>query len=194
MKQRKFALDRDLAEIIRKPEFSSFTITQLRREYECCLAGQLLASSTKVRRYVYKQVGRLVKLGWVTKEGKRMSRGLQYHVGQLPSGVSLHLTEPPLGREAVGPQAVKPTRGAVSPSAAPTEGSLRDIEAKLNRVRVDFIAALGEAETYKSILADHPSLREQLEGSYHQSRDQSSNLMGQLRALEQTVKILEEQQ
>jgi hypothetical protein len=78
-------------------------------------------------------------------------------------------------------------------SPAHAASYLLNIQAKLKSVRMDFISSLGEAETYKSLLTEHPFLREKLEATYHLTRDKSLNLMGQLRALEHTVKILEEQ-
>lgn len=190
MKTRTFALDRFLAEIIQTPSFSSFTITRLREEYMSYVPG-LPSSQTAVRRYVYKQVGRLVRLGWVERDGEHMSRDAQYRVRELPAGVSLRLIEPTI-RPLSTP--IEKSRGDSGSFASPKAGSFQNIEARLKQVRMDFIATLGEAETYKSILAEYPCLRDKLQDSYHRTRDQSSNLMGQLRALEHAVKVLEQQQ
>lgn len=120
-----------------------------------------------------------------------MSRDAQYRVRELPAGVSLSLIEP-----TIRPLSTSAETSSVNTVSAPSPktGSYQDIEARLKQVRMDFIATLGEAETYKSILAEHPCLRAKLQDSYHRTRDQSLNLMGQLRALEQAVKVLEQQQ
>ncbi|MDO9475394.1 MAG: hypothetical protein Q7L07_01690 [Pseudohongiella sp.] len=122
-----------------------------------------------------------------------MSRDVQHLVRELPEGVTLRLTEPPFGQEIPFMPDMDADGKSRSTSTVPETNSLTDIEAKLKQVRMEFIATLGEAETYKALLTDHPGLRNQLEPLYHLSRDQSSNLMGQLRALEQTLKLLEEQ-
>ena len=184
-------MDRFLAEIIQLPAFSIFTITELRVEYMRYVPGLSLSQSSEVRRYVYKQVGRLVRLGWVERDGEPMSRDAQYRVKELPAGVTLSLVEP-----AIRPLSTQIERSRVHTVSAPSPkaGSFQDIEARLKQVRMDFIATLGEAETYKSILAEYPCLRDKLQDSYHRTRDQSSNLMGQLRALEQAFKVLKQQQ
>jgi len=192
MTERIFALDRLLSEILQSPKFSSFTITELRAEYMYRIPDVFSPSSNQIRRYLYKQVGRLVRLKWVAKDGKPMSRDLKYRVLELPKGITLNLTEPLYEQESrsePGSDNLSTDRNSPVPAAS----SLHDIEAKLTKARMDFISTLGEAETYKSILADHPCLREKLEPLYHRSRDQSLSLIGQLRALEHTVKILEEQ-
>ena len=117
-----------------------------------------------------------------------MSRNIQYRVMELPNGITLKPTESLIAQEPHSEPSIS------THSTNHNSSKALDIEAKLSKVRMDFIATLGEAETYKAILAEHPCLREKLEDTYHLSRNQSSNLMGQLRALEQTVKILEEQQ
>ncbi|MBU2098305.1 MAG: hypothetical protein KKD00_06060 [Gammaproteobacteria bacterium] len=192
MKERVFALDRLLGEILESPRFSNFKITGLRSEYMSRIPRESSPSATQVRRYLYKQVVRLIRLGWVERDGKPMSRNVQYRVLELPKGITLDLTEPPFERESqteLGSDKFCTNRD----SRASAASYLHDIQAKLKSVRMDFISSLGEAETYKSILAEHPFLSEKLEATYHASRDQSLNLMGQLRALEHTVKILEEQ-
>ncbi|MDO8272042.1 MAG: hypothetical protein Q7U82_08990 [Gammaproteobacteria bacterium] len=123
-----------------------------------------------------------------------MSRNAQYRVQDLPQNFTLNLVEPVFGRLDVSLPTAKTPNGVAASSTSPTASSFHEIETNLNEIRMQFIATLGEAETYKSILAEHPCLREKLESTYHKSRDKSSNLMGQLRALEQTVKILAEHQ
>lgn len=191
MKERVFALDRILSEIMRLPDFSSFTITQLRSEYMRLIPGRSSPSATQVRRYLYKQVGRLVRIGWVERHGVPMSRDVEYRVQELSKAITLRITEPAFGPELPPESDTETLTTARNSTPTLAVGSLHDIEAKLKSVRMDLLSTLGEAETYKSILADHPCLREQLEAIYHLSRDQSLNLMGQLRALENTVKILE---
>lgn len=193
MTERIFALDSLLSEILQSPKLSSFTITELRIEYMQRIPDKFSPPPHKVQRYLYKQVGRLVRLGWVTKDGRPMSRDMQYRVLQLPKGITLDLTEPPYQQESQSEPSSDNLCTVRNPSPAHAASYLHDIQAKLKSVRMDFISSLGEAETYKSLLAEHPFLREKLEATYHLSRDKSLNLMGQLRALEHTVKILEEQ-
>lgn len=193
MKERVFALDRHLGEILESPRFSNFKITGLRSEYMSRIPRESSPSATQVRRYLYKQVVRLIRLGWVERDGKPMSRDVQYRVLQLPKGITLDLTEPPYQQESKSEPSSDKFCTVRNSSPAHTASYFHNIQAKLKSVRTDFISSLGEAETYKSLLAEHPFLREKLEATYHLSRDKSLNLMGQLRALEHTVKILEEQ-
>lgn len=133
----------------------------------------------------------MVKLGWAVKTGEPMRHNARYEMNELPQDIILKYIEPSLKVQAT-PQPLRDDSNICESSTSMiSAGSLNEIEIKLNKIRMDFIATLGEAETYKTILAEHPSLREALESNYIQSRDQSSSLMGQLCALEETVKVLE---
>ncbi|MDO9478413.1 MAG: hypothetical protein Q7L07_17015 [Pseudohongiella sp.] len=193
MKERIFALDRVLGEIVQLPRFSFFTITTLRSEYMRRITIDSSLSAPLVRRYLYKQVGRMVRIGWVVRRGAPMSRNVEYHVQEIPRAITLNLTEPAFRPKLPVESDTETLITDRNSNLTPTESSLHEIEAKLKSVRMDFISSLGEAETYKSLLAEHPFLREKLETTYHSSRDKSLNLMGQLRALEHTVRVLEEQ-
>lgn len=193
MKDRVVRIDRIICKIIQSPLHTSFTITELRKEYIRCMPEQSSISPTKIQRFIYKQLGRLVRLGWVSRSGAHMSRNIQYRVMELPKGIILKQTESLISQESQSELNICTHNAHHNSSRALHASSLHKIETTLSKVRMDFIATLGEAETYKVILAEHPYLRAKLENTYHLSRDKSSNLMGQLRALEQTVKILEEQ-
>lgn len=52
------------------------------------------------------------------------------------------------------------------------------------------LTAMGEAERYKQLFTEIPVLRTQIEGDYLEARDRSSKLLGHLRAIENTLKIL----
>lgn len=190
-KKRVFSMDKVLAGIVQQPEFSSFTITTLRMEYERSVAGQSSLTSSKVRKYVYKQVCRMHKLGWVTKNGELRSRAAAYVRGEFPSGAVLKLIEPAFGGKAGSETDGESVNGNNKPSLPmDPDQCLPDIQARLNTARMDFISKVGEAETYKALISAHPALREKLEISYVVSRNESSSLMGQLRALEQTINVL----
>lgn len=195
MKKKTFALDRVLAEIVQRPKFSTFTISTLRIEYQRSVAADSPKTSSEIRRYVYKQVGRLQKLDWITKHGEPNSRNATYVRGESPSGTVLKLVEPIFSGKAVSKTGAESVNGSneLSLAVAPYQ-CLPDIEARLNKVRMEFIAKVGEAETFQSLLSEHPALRDKLEMSYLESRNESSSLMGQLRALERTIKVLEPQQ
>jgi hypothetical protein len=194
MKERTFPIDQILSEIIQSSRLVSFTITELRKEYMSCMPGCSSHSPNEVRRYLYKQVGRLVRIGWLSKDGERMSRNIKYRIIELPAGTILKQTEPWIAQETQSEPSICSLNTDLNPSKAIEASSLHDIEAKLNKVSVDLIATVGEAETYRAILDEHPWLQEKLKDTYLITKNKSLNLMGQLRALEQTVKILGEQQ
>ncbi|MNJ42889.1 hypothetical protein D3C77_378690 [compost metagenome] len=52
------------------------------------------------------------------------------------------------------------------------------------------LTALGEAERYKQLFTEMPALRARVEDDYIEARDRSSRLLGHLRAIENTLKML----
>ncbi|MDH1930483.1 hypothetical protein [Pseudomonas sp. GD03696] len=52
------------------------------------------------------------------------------------------------------------------------------------------LTSVGEAECYKQLIAEMPQLKNEIENDYIQARDRSSRLLGHLRAVEKTLKLL----
>ncbi|WP_420390714.1 hypothetical protein [Marinobacter sp.] len=62
--------------------------------------------------------------------------------------------------------------------------TVRDLKKELSTRKVELIASIGEAEEYQRLYNKFPALQEIVRSQYIESRDRSTKLLGQLRAVE----------
>ena len=62
--------------------------------------------------------------------------------------------------------------------------ALVKVEEQLKQYKVDLLASVGESEEYMRLYQTNPEFKTFLENEYHQAREQSSKLLGQIKALE----------
>ena len=191
MKSASFTFDRRLYELLQEEGRSRFTTRELRDAYAKRLDGMTFRIGD-VRRYVYEQIRRMLRMGWVVLDEERRSRGQVYHLLPIPAHLQLELIDN--GFENSHKTACEPEQepSAFDNAAVPQPSVDADqhLEALLKEIRLDFLASMGEAERYKLLLDDMPHLRDKVEGEYLEARDRSSRLLGHLRAIEKTLKTL----
>lgn len=192
MKSDSFTFDRQLYALLQQEGFEHFTTRDVRDAYARHLEGMNIRLSD-VRRYVYKQIRRMLRIGWIVQDEDRPKRGQVYHKRSLPDHLRLNLVDSEfLSKPAC---TTKVRKGQVrdlpaTPKAPPDTNVTQHLETLLKEVRLDFLSSMGEAERYKQILEEIPHIRDQVEGEYLQARDRSSRLLGHLRAVEKTLKTL----
>lgn len=190
MKSDSFIFDRRLYELLQQDRYAQFTTCDLRDAYAECLAGTSFHLS-ELRRYVYKQIRRMLHVGWITLDVERRKRGQVYHLQPIPEGMNLELVDN--GYESTFKPQHKPllkqtrviARG-LPPASDPDD--LEHLESLLKEIRLDFLTSMGETERYKQLLDEMPHLKERVEVDYLDARDRSSRLLGHLRAVEKTLK------
>jgi len=191
MKSASFIFDRRLYELLQEEGRTQFTIRELRDAYAKRLEGMTFRISD-VRRYVYEQIRRMLRIGWLVHDEERRARGQVYHLQPIPAHLQLELIDN--GFENSHKTTCEPEQEpSAFDSAAVPQPSLdadQHLEALLKEIRLDFLASMGEAERYKLLLDDMPHLRDKVEGEYLEARDRSSRLLGHLRAIEKTLKTL----
>lgn len=187
MKPNTFTLDKRLYELLQEEGLDRFTTQDLRDAF----ASRLEEGSFQlkdVRRYVYEQIRRMLRVGWLVPDDERKSRGQVYH--RLPMPEKLQLSLISNGFEvSLTPSKTKKRTPTSAPSRPGSEVYQR-LEATLKEVRLDLLASMGEAERYKQLLSDMPYLRAHVESEYQEAKDQSSRLLGHLRAVEKTISAL----
>jgi len=192
MKSASFIFDRRLYELLQEEGRTKFTIRELRDAYTKKL-GCMNFRLTDVRRYMYEQIRRMLRMGWVVLDEELRSRGQVYHLQPIPAHLQLELIDN--GFENSLKTACKPEQAYAVPEveALPLKSSVdadQHLEALHKEIRLDFLSSMGEAERYKLLLDDMPHLRDKVEGEYLEARDRSSRLLGHLRAIEKTLKTL----
>ncbi|MFD1007481.1 MULTISPECIES: hypothetical protein [Oceanisphaera] len=189
MKSNLYPFDKRLYELFQREEYRKFTTRELRDGYAQYLSEKSFLL-TDVRRYVYEQIRRMLRLGWLTLDEERKRFGQVYHLRPMPNSLKLRLVDN--GFESnfnIDPEQEQ----AVHPPLPETHFTVtaRQLERRLKETRLDFLSSVGEAEGYKLILDDMPQLKNQIEDDYLEARDRSSRLLGHVRAIEKTLKNLE---
>jgi hypothetical protein len=189
MKSDLFIVDRRLYDLFQQGEHPQFTIRALRDAYAKHLVGMTFSSSD-LRRYVYEQVRRMLRVGWVIQDKRRLKRGQVYHLQPIPENLRLKPIDNGYESRAkpMSKQMQVPTRSLdlERPGVDVTE----HLKSILKEIRLDFLSSMGEAERYKQLLDEMPHLKDQMESEYFEARDRSSRLLGHLRAVEKTLKTV----
>jgi len=192
MKSASYIFDKRLYELLHEEGHSTFTTRELRDAYAKRLGGMTF-NVGDLRRYVYEQIRRMLRIGWLAHDEERLTRGQVYHLQPIPAHLQLELiengfenslkTESEPNQE---PLLLDETAVSLNPSA----GSDQRLKLLHKEIRLDFLSSMGEAERYKLLLDDMPYLRDKVESEYLEARDRSSRLLGHLRAIEKTLKTL----
>ncbi|MFG9349995.1 hypothetical protein ACEP28_31710, partial [Pseudomonas aeruginosa] len=192
MKSASFICDRRLYELLQESGRTTFTTRELRDAYAARLKGTHFRIAD-VRRYVYEQIRRLVRAGWVVPDEERRVRGQVYHLQPIPAHLQLELIDNGFEDSLMAAGVPEPETAARDVEALPLKSSANtdlQLEALHKEIRLDFLTSMGEAERFKLLLDEMPHLRDKVEGDYLEARDRSSRLLGHLRAIEKTLKTL----
>ena len=171
-------LDENLLSILTRKDFDNFTVLQLRDAY--LTVHELKLEPKKTRTFVYGQILRLVNLGLLVKEEKENSRktiykkSSEFYTAKIQSKTSSTIAKPLISTES-------------------TEFSSEPLENQLNQYKVDLLACIGESEEYMRLYESNPYLKEILESNYLAAREQSSKLLGQIKAIETVLSYIGEQ-
>lgn len=189
MKSDSFIVDRRLYDLFQQGHLRQFTTQELRNAYATHLTGMTFNSSD-LRRYVYEQIRRMLRAGWVIQDEKRQKRGQIYHWQSIPANLQVELIDN--GYENSVKSVNKPLQQPPQSidSEQPGPDVIEHLESILKEIRLDFLSSMGEAERYKQLLDEMPHLKDQVEGEYLEARDRSSRLLGHLRAVEKTLKTV----
>ncbi|WP_313526064.1 hypothetical protein [Stutzerimonas kunmingensis] len=192
MKSASFIFDRRLYELLQEEGHTKFTTRELRDAYAKRLDGMDFRIAD-VRRYVYEQIRRLLRVGWVVLDKDRRVRGQVYHLLPIPARLQLELIDNGFEDSLKSAREFEQEPVVLDDAVLPLNPSVdadQRLEALHKEIRLDFLSSMGEAERFKLLLEDMPHLRDKVEGEYLEARDRSSRLLGHLRAIEKTLKTL----
>ena len=192
MKSVTFIFDRRLYELLQEGGYTKFTTRELRDAYANQLDGMTFRIAD-VRRYVYEQIRRLLRSGWVVLDEDRRVRGQVYHLQPTPAHLQLELIDYGFENSLMAAGVPEQEATVHKVEALPLKSSAytdQHLETLHKEIRLDFLSSMGEAERFKLLLDEMPHLRDKVEGEYLEARDRSSRLLGHLRAVEKTLKTL----
>ncbi|SDL61757.1 hypothetical protein SAMN05661010_02108 [Modicisalibacter muralis] len=190
MEPQSFRLDRRLHELLMQECLSIFTVRQLRDAYYEGLSTPS-CSRSELRRYLYQQVLRLKKAGWIVVGEERVKRDQCFHVREKPERLRLKLIDRPFESKPENAENSQPASGPLETPAACSKVA-EQLNYRWKEMRLELLASIGEAEQFKMLFQEFPNLEARLNPSYLESRDRSSKLLGQIKALETTMQALTE--
>jgi hypothetical protein len=168
MSNKTIIIDQNLNSVIQVESFNQFTIMQLRDAYLAELDSE--TSRVEARKFVYRQVLRFLKSGLLKKEKASNAREIKYHKTTkfFKSKFKARSTKN------ISRKDIYPIKAGIG---------LEQIREQLNQYKVDLLASVGESEEYMRLYKSNPELKVLLKTEYHHARDQSSRLLGQIKAL-----------
>ena len=167
-------INAQLNTILQDENFDNFHVTQLRDAY---LANSSVSQDlVQARKYIYRQILRLVKKGLLLKKGTKNSKRVVYQKSELfykTNFIVQSTTEDKVNR----PKAI--TVG--------TNTAIQQLEKRLKESEVDLLTSIGESEEYMRLYQSFPEMKAHLESQYLQARENSSKLLGQIKAIKSVL-------
>lgn len=192
MKQDLFEFDRQLHSLLCENFSREFTTRQLRDAYAALLPPSSFQLAD-VRVYVYEQIRRLIRVGWVEMAVQRLKRDQVFRVLEMPLRLQLVLVDGSFSMtvDSLGAPADEERETSCSvPSSKAGQDDRTRLQVMLKETRLDLLSSLGETERYKQLFEEIPHLMGRFEGAYLEARDRSSKLLGHVRAIENTLKAI----
>ena len=164
-------IDPFVAQIIATPNFDHFTTSDVRSSY-FVLKNDLSLEPTIVRRFIYAELLKLVKKGWLkklvsNKKGfTRFNKTKLFDVDAITTLAKFEGTNSP---EKQGEKQMK-------------------LLSKLNHYKAELLLNIGESEAYKELYSEFPELVDELQPQYNKARDNNTRILGKIRAIEGLLK------
>ncbi|WP_026179929.1 hypothetical protein [Hahella ganghwensis] len=170
-------LPHPLNELLLDERLRKFTILELRNEYEKRFGLGDFASRSQLRMSIYRRILSLVKKGYLEKREKDSNSPALYIVQEQFRADTLLIRDKLSEKTHVYPAAKN--HNAHSPIAA--------LRVKQSQYQVDMLACAGECKEYQQLAEEFPHLRDQIDLMFRRARERSSELMGQLRAIDNLI-------
>jgi len=169
MSHNSISINEHIYSVLKIDSFNDFTVSQFRNSYMAELNKSI--GLVKARQIVYRQILRFLRLGLFQKKEANNVRESTY--SKTPKFFKSHFK--------VRASKLK----AFDPDKPPLiqSNTFKIIEEQLKQYKVDLLASVGESEEYMRLYHSNPELKRVLEPEYLQARDQSSRLLGQIKAL-----------
>ncbi|NKF52753.1 response regulator [Shewanella sp. WXL01] len=156
--------------ILRNENFDDFSVTQLRDAY--LAKSSIIVEPIEARKYVYRQIHRLVKKGILLKKGTKNSKTLVYQKSELFYSTHFIAQSSTVGKQI---------------HSKNVDTAVQQLEKRLKESEIDLLTSIGESEEYMRLYQSFPEMKTHLESKYLQARENSSKLLGQIRAIKSVI-------
>ncbi|MXR69573.1 response regulator [Shewanella sp. JBTF-M18] len=167
-------INAQLYSILQDENFDNFSVTRLRDAY--LAMSSTIEEPIEARKYVYRQIHRLVKKGLLLKKGTKNSKRIVYQKSELFFETKFIVQNT---------TAATANQNTSAPST--TNHAIRQLEERLKESEVDLLTSIGESEEYMRLYQSFPEMKAHLESQYLQARERSSKLLGQIKAIKSVL-------
>ena len=133
------------------------------------------SDSNQVRRYVYAELLKLVKRGWLRKSISNKKGITSFIKTEKFDGSAFEVTQ---RENSCNPQ--NTTNENVSSVNA-------ELIERLHIYKSNLLTGLGEAQEYKKLCEQYPNMHKELQPKYNTVRENNSRLLGQIKAIETII-------
>lgn len=168
-------VDKTLIELLRKQSDTPFSTTDIRDLYVPEISESQRPDRNQLRKYIYRELLRLESANLIERHHGSTGRGCKFVF--CPERSSVELEAKPSPFESCDHHMESTMDGE-------TQQALQE---ELSQRRVELVASIGEAEEYQRLYNKYPALRGAVKGQYLESRERSTKLLGQLRAVESVI-------
>jgi hypothetical protein len=170
--KKQICVDHILISLMEKLANSPFSTTSIRDLYVAQISRSETPDRNSIRKYIYKELLRLESGGVIERHEGETGRGCKFIYRGVPPGISLKNKRLPFA------QPEQTNESSIDPA------TLKGLKEELSKRKVELMASIGEAEEYQRLYNQFPALQQAVRTQYFESRDRSTKLLGQLRAVE----------
>ncbi|SDJ47246.1 hypothetical protein SAMN04488540_108142 [Ferrimonas sediminum] len=157
-------LDPGLLALLQEQKGETFTVQSLVDSYADRFGLGTNTSMTELRKWLYRRLTYLVKRQFLTKH-------------DLDGEPAEYLVT------SVFQQMIMVDQPSVAVDVAGESAKLKELRRRLSQYHVDMLACAGECKEYQQLVTEFPHLRSDIEQMHQAAKDHSSELLGQIRAI-----------
>lgn len=167
-----------LVEILEKNTLNRFTITQLNDAYSNLSDDKC---TIKTRKFVYRETIRLLRKNVLKRTGGRYSRSTIYEKTDLFHNIKFIGKQPRemMNQKVTGSKVINHDDTALD----------SELDNTLQQYKIDMMSAIGESEEYLRLLSAFPEIKSILNDNYELAKNNSSKLLGKIKAISATLSI-----
>lgn len=160
--------------ILQDESFNRFHVIELRDAYFAVSQG--FESLSQVYKFIYRQISRLIKKGLLEKYQADGLKSVTYQKTELFSKTNFIINTIDVRNN-----------HQLSLTKDTNKDKIQHLEQRLKQSEVDLLTSIGESEEYMRLYNSFPEMKTHLESQYMLARENSSKLLGQIKAIKSVL-------
>ena len=184
MSQATINLDSNFTYILGADDFDNFTVLEFRAAF-MALPNHRHLSKDLAHRVIYRKILRLQKRGLLRRVDSKTTKTSRYQKtalffsAEFLSRADEFLSSAEL-KELTAPASNEELMNG-------DDHVIKHLVEKLKQYELALLSSMGESDEYKALSSDFPQLKSQLQEGYNKARDNSSKLLGRVKAIETLI-------